>query len=173
MKVRDIVLEPLQETDLPGVNAVVEKAIAGWNLPERVKRLSLPSYRYDASDLAHQHGLVARAAADGIVGVAVWEAAPDEPAPGARKVFRLHGLYVDPRWQRQGVGRRLLLEVIRAVCAAGADGLVIRAQADAVPFFQAMGLERLPVRDAEREYPNRFWASCQADAANHSEAAHE
>lgn len=170
MKAQDIVLEPLQETDLPVVNAVVEKAILGWSLPERVKRLSLPSYRYDPTDLAHQHGLVAREPSGGIVGVAVWEAAPDEPVTGARDVFRLHGLYVDPQWQRQGIGRRLLAAVIRAVCTAGADGLVIRAQADAVPFFQAMGLERLPVNDAERDYPNRFWASCQSEAAKSREA---
>ena len=162
MRSAEIVLEPLRKAHLPDVNALVEQAVMGWNLPERVKRLSLPGYRYDSADLAHQHGLVARDAAGRIVGVAVWEAAPDEAVPGASDVYRLHGLYVAPTWQRQGIGRRLLEAVIREVCASGADSLVIRAQADAVPFFRAMGLERLPVNDPARDYPNRFHVACDA-----------
>ena len=169
----EIVLEPLREADLPEVNAVVEQAIMGWNLPERVKRLSLPGYRYDSADLAHQQGLVARDAAGRIVGVAVWEAAPDEAVPGASNVYRLHGLYVAPTRQRQGIGRRLLAAVIHAVCDSGADSLVIRAQTDAVPFFQAMGLEHLPVADPARDYPNRFRVACDMLSARTTRLNHE
>ncbi len=169
----EIVLEPLREADLPEVNAVVEQAIMGWNLPERVKRLSLPGYRYDSADLAHQQGRVARDAEGHIVGVVVWEAAPDENVPGASNVYRLHGLYVAPSRQRQGIGRRLLDAVIREVCASGADSLVIRAQADAVPFFQAMGLERLPVIDPARDYPNRFHVACNRTSSRITRPSHE
>jgi len=168
-----IVLRPWQEADLSDVNNVVEQAIMGWNLPARVKRLSLSGYRYDKADVAHQQGLLACDASGQIVGVAVWEPAPDEVVPGAGNVFRLHGLYVTPSRQRQGIGRRLLDTVIRKVCETGADGLVIRAQADAVPFFQALGLDHLPVADPARDYANRFYAACDAHVSRASRSNHE
>ena len=159
MDEQTVEIAPLGAADLPGVNAVVESAVMGWNLPERVKRLSLPSYRYQATDLVHQEGCVARA--DGtVVGVAVWEPAADEGGVGTGPVFLLHGLYVAPAWQRRGLGARLLRAARHAVCAAGAAGLLVRAQADAVPFFRAMGWQELPVQDEGRDYPHRFFLAC-------------
>jgi hypothetical protein len=37
------------------------------------------------------------------------------------------------------------------------DGLLVKAQSDAVDFFVARGLQRLPVVDPDRDYPHRFW----------------
>ena len=45
--------------DLGGVNAVVERAVMTWKLPERVKRLAMPSYRYAGCDLKYLHIVVA------------------------------------------------------------------------------------------------------------------
>ncbi len=157
---KPVEIAPLTVADLPDVNAVVEQAVMGWNLPERVKRLSLPSYRYQTADLAHQAGLVARSAEGEVVGVAVWEPASHEPVGAEGSVFLLHGLYVAPAWQRRGVGARLLAAARHVVCGAGAAGLLVRAQAEAVAFFRAMGLQELPVEDEKRDYPHRFFLAC-------------
>ena len=142
--------------DLPAINAVIEAAVMGWSLPERVKRLSLPSYRYDAIDLDHLDVAVAQAG-DAIVGVATWEPAEPADIPERQDAQLLHGLYVHPAWQRRGVGRRLLEAVRDAARAEGADGLLVKAQPEARAFFSAAGLEPLPVMDEERDYAHRFW----------------
>ena len=67
--------------DLEGCNAVIEAAVMSWDLPERVKRLSLPNYRYDAHDLEHLDLRVAEESLRGIVGVAAWEPAAARDAP--------------------------------------------------------------------------------------------
>jgi GNAT superfamily N-acetyltransferase len=142
--------------DLPAVNAVVEAAVMGWALPERVKRLVLPTYRYDGADLEHLAFALARAAADGrVLGVAAWEAADPATCPGGRNGLLLHGLYVAPESQRAGVGRALVRVVLQAAAAAGHAGILVRAQRDAEGFFEDQGFERLPASD--KDYAGRFW----------------
>ncbi|MCU0812150.1 MAG: GNAT family N-acetyltransferase [Thiobacillaceae bacterium] len=143
--------------DLPAINGIVERAIATWQLPERVKRLSLPSYRYHAHDLVHLHLVVAEDADHALVGVAAWESAnPRDLAAGQRGLL-LQGLYVDPARQHRSVGSQLLDATAAAARAQGFGGVLVKAQADANGFFEARGLQRLPVEDAARHYPHRFW----------------
>ena len=47
-------------TALDAINRVIESAVLGWNLAERVKRLVLPSYRYTPLDVQHLSFAVAR-----------------------------------------------------------------------------------------------------------------
>jgi N-acetylglutamate synthase-like GNAT family acetyltransferase len=143
--------------DLGAINAVIEGAVMTWHLPERVKRLSLPSYRYHAQDLEHLHVVVAENGAGTIVGVAAWEAARRRDVPSGQRGLLLHGIYVDPAWQHQGIGRRLLESASAACRVEGFDGLLVKAQADAEGFFAAQGMQRLPVEDEARDYPLRFW----------------
>jgi hypothetical protein len=49
----EISIRTARESDLGALNEVIEACVMGWNLPERVKRLSLGSYRYQPHDLAH------------------------------------------------------------------------------------------------------------------------
>lgn len=142
--------------DLAAVNAVIEAAVMGWSLPERVKRLSVPSYRYDVIDLDHLDLAIAEAG-DRIVGVVTWEPAEARAVPGHDHVMLLHGLYVHPDWQRCGIGRQLLDTACEAARGEGADGVLVKAQPDASPFFAAAGLQSLPVLDGERDYAHRFW----------------
>jgi GNAT superfamily N-acetyltransferase len=143
--------------DLPAINGVVERAVLTWKLPERVKRLALPSYRYHAHDLHHQRMLVADLPDAGIVGVAALEEADPRDLPHPHTGLLLHGLYVDPGWQGRGIGTRLIEAALTACRETGHDGLLVKAQPDAVAFFQKRGLQRLAVKDPEREYPYRYW----------------
>jgi len=154
-------LRQAHESDLPAVNGVIERAIATWQLPERVKRLSLPSYRYHAHDLVHLHLVVAENADHALVGVAAWEPANQRDLPAGKNGLLLHGLYVDPSHQHRGIGSRLLDAAEAAARAQGFDGVLVKAQADAKGFFEARGLQRLPVEDAERHYPHRFWLAAR------------
>lgn len=154
-----VAIRPAQAGDMAALNGVIERAISTWDLPERVKRLSLPSYRYQAHDLEHLHVVVAEAAAHDIAGVAAWEEANARDLPAGKRGLLLHGLYVDPAQQHRGIGRRLLDTALDAARAQGFDGLLVKAQADANGFFAARGMRRLPVENPQRDYPHRYWQS--------------
>lgn len=153
---RDIRIRQGDGDDLAQVNAVVEGAVMGWDLPARVKRLSLVSYRYQPHDLDHLRVLVAEAHGE-VVGVAALEDAESGESPAPVKTALLHGLYVAPRWQRQGVGGRLLAAVVATARADGYRGLLVKANRQAQGFFVARGLRALAVADPARDYPYRFW----------------
>lgn len=142
--------------DLDAINAVVAGALHTWKLPERVKRLALPLYHYTLEDLAHLELRVLEQASD-IFGVAAWEPANPRDLPGAGSGMLLHGLYVDPARHGQGLGARLLGDAAGAARDRGHEGILVRAQADAEGFFAGRGFQRLPVRDAARDYAARLW----------------
>lgn len=150
--------------DLPAVNAIVERAVMTWKLPERVKRLGLPSYRYHAHDFVHMHLVVAEDAHGAVLGVAAWDAPDPRDAPAGQRGLLLHGLYVDPQRQHVGIGSLLLDAAAEAARAGGFDGVLVRAQADAAGFFAARGMQRLPVDDPARDYPHRYWLATAARA---------
>jgi Sortase and related acyltransferases len=149
-----------QAADIAALNGVIERAISTWNLPERVKRLTLPSYRYQEHDLDHLHIVVAEDETHAIVGVAAWEEANPRDLPAGKRGLLLHGIYVDPAKQHQGAGSRLLDAAQRAACKGGYDGLLVKAQREANAFFAARGMARLPVENPERDYPHRYWQAC-------------
>jgi len=150
-------LRPAIDADLGTVNAVIERAVMAWKLPERVKRLAMPSYFYTGYDLKYQQVVVAADSADGVVGVAAWEPAIERDCPQGRRGLQLHGLYVTPDRQRHGIGARLLSAVAMAARAQGCDGVLVKAQADAERFFGSQGLRKLPVLQPGRDYPHRYW----------------
>jgi len=154
-------------SDLAALNAVIERAIMTWQLAERVKRVSLPSYRYHPHDLRHLHIVVAEDAAHAIIGVASWEPASPRDLPAGQRGLLLYGLYVDPAHLRRGVGTHLLDAALAAAQAQGFDGLLVKAQADANGFFSAQGMQRLPVVDPARDYPHRFWRAVGPAATTH------
>lgn len=157
MAAEAITLRAATTADLDVLNRVVEQAVMGWDLPERVKRLVLPTYRYNAFDLAHQRVLLAVAADGGILGVAAWEPAPAADMPAGHSGLLLHGIYVAPAAQRGGIGSRLLAEVEHAARTQGIDGVLVKAQRGAEGFFLRQGYAPLPVQDPERDYPHRCW----------------
>ena len=105
----------------------VERAWINRALPERVKRLPLFGYRYQALG-----------------------------AFGREWSFAAWPL-VDPAVSRQGLGRRLLAAAIEAVAAARRDVLLLKARADEASFFEACSFKRLPASVSPRDSELRYW----------------
>lgn len=143
--------------ELAAINQVIEAAILTWDLPERVKRLALPSYRYSDIDGQILEFVVARDPRSRIVGVASWEPAKENDSPHFQQALLLHGLFVDSICHRQGIGRALLSASLAQARTAGSDGLLVKAQRDAVDFFSACGFLPIPVHNASRQYAHRLW----------------
>jgi N-acetylglutamate synthase-like GNAT family acetyltransferase len=143
--------------DLDAINAIIERAVDTWELPERVKRLAMPAYRYGPDDLDALTMVVAEAPGGRLLGVAAWEQASDKDAPPQRRALLLHGLYVDPAQHGYGTGTRLLAEAELAAQRQQMDGVLVKAQRDAEGFFLVRGYHRLAAQDAGRDYPSRLW----------------
>ena len=137
--------------------STVSRAVMTWSLPERVKRLAMPTYLYGAHELDHLDMTLAEDDAGHPVGVAAWEPADLRDCPAGQRGLLLHGLYVDPVHQGHGVGSRLLDAAAEQGRSGGYDGILVKAQADAEGFFQRRGLRSIPVLDPGRDYPNRCW----------------
>ena len=69
----------------------------------------------------------------------------------------LHGIYVQPDQQRRGIGSRLFNEVVNTARSLQLDGVLVKAQNDAVKFFIAQGMQKLEVENLQRDYENRYW----------------
>ena len=148
-------LRPARKNDLDAVNRVIEAAVMSWALPERVKRLSLSSYRYNALDFDHLEMVVAEDNRQHIIGIAAWEQADTSDIAAGHTALLLHGIYVDPSHQQQGIGRQLFMAAEHAVRKHQYSGLLVKAQRDAHGFFISQGMSRLPIEDLVRPYPWR------------------
>lgn len=146
-------------TDLTAINYIIGAAVMGWDLPERVKRLSLPSYHYTPHDLDSLELIVALDVNQQIVAVAAWEPADPKDLPQGQRALLLHGLYVKPECQHQGIGQTLLRAAERTARDQKYDGLLVKAQESARGFFQAQNMKPLNVENENRDYANRFWKS--------------
>ncbi len=148
------------DPDLSLINPVVEQCVATWNLPDRVKRLVAPSYRYTEADVDHL--TFATALVQGsrkLAGVAAWETADDADLVPKQSGLLLHGLYVAPHYQRCGIGSRLVECCAQAARQAGVQGILVKAQRDAEAFFERLGFSALPVVDERHDYAHRWWKS--------------
>lgn len=151
-----ITLRAASKQDLDAINLVIETAVMNWQLPDRIKRLALPSYRYTPIDYEHLDILVAETAEQDIVGVAGCEMAGPDEVPG-KQALLLHGLYVKPEFQHQGIGSQLFKGIEALVAKHQCDGLLVKAQTDAVGFFESRGMQKLETSMPHRNYAHRFW----------------
>ena len=139
---------PAAAADLDAINRVVEDAMRGWNINARLRRLSLPLYRYGEQDLEHLEFALARTPA--IVGVAALELPALSAGPAAAL---LHGLYVAPERQRAGVGGVLLRWAELDALQRGIGTLRVRARPEAVAFFEARGYLPVVATGVAAAYP--------------------
>jgi len=152
-----ITLRKAGATDLVAINRLIDAAIMTWDLPERVKRLSRPSYHYKPHDLDILEIMAAENSEHRVVGVAAWEPAGSIDALEGYSALLLHGIYVDPDQQRHSIGTQLLRAAERAAIDKGFSGLLVKAQASAAGFFKANGMQPLEVENARRDYKHRYW----------------
>ena len=153
----DVTLRKATASDLTAVNKIIEAAVMGWDLPERVKRLSLPSYCYQPQDLDALDMVVAENSDHQVVGVAAWEPADQKDVLAGQRALLLHGIYVLPGCQRKGIGQKLLDAAEQAASDQAYDGLLVKAHESATGFFQAQNLKPLKVENENRDYANRYW----------------
>ena len=144
------------ENDLPAINLVIDAAIMAWNLPDRVKRLSLPSYHYNEVDLQHFEIVIIEQHTQ-ILGLVAWEQADIKDTPAQQTGLLLHGIYVQPDFQHHGIGSILLQAAETAVRQQGLNGLLLKAQTDAIPFFSKKGFQPVEIKNKSRDYANRLW----------------
>ncbi len=137
--------------ELPRINALIARAVKTWELPERVKRLALPTYSYKPEDLASLT-VVAAYVDETLIGTAAWETGQFEGVP----ILSLHGLYVDPAYWGRGVGSRLLAAAEQAARAQGAAATTVKAQAGASGFFRARGFAPPEARRGS-DYAHLLW----------------
>lgn len=157
MTATEISLRQADTKDLAAINKIIDAAIMTWDLPERVKRLSIPSYHYKQHDLETLEIIVAEKGAQQIIGVAAWEPANTKDVPQGQRALFLHGIYVAPEQYRQGIGSQLLQAAELAALDRGYAGLLVKAQADAAGFFLAHGMQPLEIENEKRDYPHRYW----------------
>lgn len=150
-------------SDLPAINQVIESAIMSWDLPERVKRLSLPSYQYNKHDLSHMQIVVAENSREDITGMYALDQVDARDRPGNESTLLLHGLYVKSDRHREGIGQALFAHAENQVHSRGETGLLVKAQPRAINFFRAQGMKQLPVQDATRDYSYLFWKRIKSD----------
>lgn len=158
------------QADLACINHIIDAAIMTWNLPERVKRLALPSYHYNETDLAHLQIVIATDAQQHCVGVAAWEPAANRDVPGQKSALLLHGIYVAPAYHQRGIGRQLFEHVEVVARQNDYDGILVKAQHNANGFFSRLGLHRLVIENAERDYANRYWKDIRNTSTTHQQA---
>jgi GNAT superfamily N-acetyltransferase len=159
MRIKNVTIRLANLQDLDQLNRVVEQAIMSWRLPDRVKRLALPSYRYSEFDMQHMEILVAEGTDETPIGLAAWEAIESHQDAEGKPAALLHGIYVLPEYQHQGIGSHLLEMIEETARAAGLSGILVKAQTDAVGFFRAKGYSQLAIGNDPKDFPNRYWKS--------------
>lgn len=151
-----VALRAARAQDLEGINRVIAAAMDCWRISDRVKRISLPLYQYQAEDMDFLQIFVAENAEAELLGVAALEEGDSMDEPSDPGLISLHGIYVDPAFHGRSVGASLLGQVERIAFLQGYRVMTVKAKADSTGFFTGQGYEKLPVRDPHRDYPYRF-----------------
>ena len=150
-------LRDARSSDLNRVNNLIAAAIDTWHLADRVKRISLPLYRYQEDDLRDMQLVVAHSGDNETLGVAALEQTYASDLFDGLRTSVLHGIYVAPNLHRSGVGSRLLEKIENMAHSHGTEVLLVKARPEAIAFFSKRGFRKLSARDSSRDYPNQFY----------------
>jgi GNAT superfamily N-acetyltransferase len=150
---------PASVTDLLPVNQVIEQAVMAWPLSERLRRLSLPLLTYAEIDWQYYEFLVIRDH-NIIVAMTAWDPHTLLSTKHGNAAL-LHGLYVTPHRQGQGLGWNLVRTVADRARSLRVEGLLIKAERVAVSYFEQHGLQAVAPA-SRQDYPYQFWLDLQA-----------
>ena len=136
--------------DLPALNVVIERAAMNWPLPARLRKRVIPVLRYDHVDLDCLEIFV-YCFAERTVGVLALDfdgaRAQDQSQP-----VTLHGLFIDPGFQRQGLGRKLVAFAEQHARDRARDAISLRAERFSCAFFERCAYTHIPPK-SEDDYP--------------------
>ena len=132
-----MVTRPFRPTDGPGLVALQRRAI-----------LALPEALYSEAErqswtLGLASGTYLSAVADEQIIQVALDAAGEPIAFCAHRDFAVLDLYVDPDWQRHGIGRHLLRRAEPMMAAHGCSTAHVNANLAAAPFFQRCGYQTM------------------------------
>ena len=114
--------------DLYAINDIIERCLSNRPVSDRIKKLTLPSLLFEATDLDYMAVWVAREPITGVVGL--------------QKVDQgmlLHSIYVDPTRSNQGVGSELLNHAQNYAFQCNQDRLIVKAFHESIGFFTRLG----------------------------------
>ena len=149
-------LKTASPNDLENINAIVVAAIQTWQLVPRLARLVAVTHQYESSDFLTMNFYFLCLPDLTEVGIMALEPQPDDHN------LLLHGLYILPDYQNQGLGRQALNLAKEHVVSGGFRGLLVKAHASARNFFAQQTLTLLPIKNPERDYPHRYFWSVEA-----------
>lgn len=130
-------LSPLEERHIPGIHAIETKSqTSPW---------AEQSFR---NELGHENGLVVVAEdKSGVIGFAVAWVVVDEA--------HIINIGVDPERRRQGIGRKLILELLLQAKDRGATCATLEVRCSneaAIALYESFGFQRIGLR--KRYYPD-------------------
>jgi len=153
MDTNELEIQPAKANDLGSINQIISTAVMSWDLPERVKRLVLPSYYYTDVDLQFLKIYVI-IMHDKIIAVL----AIDHHLINSqdKDILLIHGMYVHPGMQNCGVGRYLFKQAEQLAKSKQANTLQVKAQKDAEGFFMRMGMKKINCENNDNDYRHQY-----------------
>lgn len=146
-------IEPVLMSDLTAASAVIERAVMNWPLPEKLRRASIAVLRYGGVDLDHFEIFACRSKTStiGVLALDFYRGGPD----GRQRDVLLHGLYIDPLFQHQGLGKKLVAFAERLAGLRFRDEMTIKAERVSCAFFERCGYRHRPP-GTDTDYPYCF-----------------
>lgn len=154
---KQLYLREIDADEVSLANDIVVPAIGTWGMKPRLQRLVIATYQYDPSDFQTMRLLLIERSDRTAVGMVALEDYPGAEVNISQRIVLLHGIYVMPAQQRQGVGQALVEAALAHARAEAMAGVLVKAHASANGFFRRVGFTELPVQNAGTDYPHRFW----------------
>ncbi|HUR95687.1 MAG TPA: GNAT family N-acetyltransferase [Gemmatimonadales bacterium] len=150
-------LRPATLGDLAAIEALIQRSArglsAGFYTDAQVNALLRHVFGADTQLIRDGTYFLAESEDGGLVAVGGWSRrrtlyggdrmkdAEDPPLDPTSEPARIRAFFVDPRWARHGLGRRLFSECLTAAHAAGFGSLALVATLPGEPLYRALGFE--------------------------------
>jgi len=132
----DVTVRPARPAEAEALTELVMRSKAHWGYSEEFMERCRAELTIHADEMVPARMTVAEAAGR-VAAVATLEGEPPEAELGS--------LFVDPDMIGKGVGRRLLQHMLETARGIGVRTVVLDADPNAEPFYEAMGFIRVGV----------------------------